>query len=143
VSGGSPNGEETAEADFMKTILTDEFKANVKWVERQSRNTLENARFSQALLAESKIHNVYLVTHAWHMRRALRAFEMAGISAVAAPTGFDTVTRRDREGFAYLPSARGMYLTSIALHEQLGFLGFQAEGSGAPSGGKAAPAAAK
>lgn len=143
VSGGSANGEEIAEADFMKTILTDEFKVNVKWVERRSRNTLENARFSQALLAEAKIRTVYLVTHAWHMRRALRAFEVAGINAVPAPTGFDTLTRKDREGFAYLPSARGMYLTSIALHEQLGFLWYETKDTGAPVSDKAVPAAAK
>lgn len=143
VSGGSPNGEEIAEADFMKTILTDEFNANVKWTERQSRNTLENARYSQAMLADARIRTVYLVTHAWHMRRALRAFEIAGINAVPAPTGFDTLTRKDREGSAYLPSARGMYLTSIALHEQLGFLRYEAQDSAAPAGDKAVPAAAK
>jgi len=141
VSGGSPNGEEMAEADFMKAILTDEFRASVKWAERQSRNTMENARYSQAMLADARIHTVYLVTHAWHMRRALRAFEMAGINAVPAPTGFDTLTRKDREGFAYLPSARGMYLTSIALHEQLGFLWYETKDSPAPAGAKAIPAA--
>jgi uncharacterized SAM-binding protein YcdF (DUF218 family) len=143
VSGGSPYGEQTAQADFMKSILTDEFKANVKWVERSSRNTLENARFSQALLAEAKIHTVYLVTHAWHMRRALRAFEIAGIHAVPAPTGFDTVTRRDREGLAYLPSARGMYLTSIALREQLGILWYETKDSSGAADEKKLPATTK
>ena len=143
VSGGSPSGEETAEADFMKSILTDEFKANVKWVERQSRNTLENARFSQVLLSEAKIRKVYLVTHAWHMRRAMRAFEIAGINAVPAPTGFDTLTRKERAGLVYLPSAHGMYLTSIALHEQLGFLWYDTKDTGAPARDKAVAAAAK
>jgi len=143
VSGGSPNGEETAEADFMKAILTDEFKANVKWVERQSRTTMENARFSQKLLADAKIRTVYLVTHAWHMRRALHDFEVTGITAIPAPTGFDTLTRKDREGLANLPSARGMYLTSIALHEQLGFLWSEPRDRGAPASDKAVPAATK
>lgn len=143
VSGGSPGGEETTEADFMKAILTDEFKANVKWAERQSRNTLENARFSQVLLAEAKIRSVYLVTHAWHMRRAMRAFEITGINVVPAPTGFDTLTRKEREGLAYLPSAHGMYLTSIALHERLGFLWYESQDTSKPAGDHAVPAGAK
>jgi len=121
VSGGAPGGEATAEADHMKSVLTDEFKANVKWQERQSRNTAENARFSQAILAEAKIKNVYLVTHAWHMRRAARAFESVGVKVTPAPTGFVSQERNTKLVNNYLPSAWGMYLTTLAIHEWLGF----------------------
>ena len=118
VSGGSPDGKEKAEADLMKAVLTDEFKANVKWMERQSRNTIENARFTQAILANEKIKHVYLVTHAWHMRRAARAFEAAGIQVTPAPLGFQSPARKERDA-GYLPSAWGMYLTSLGLRERL------------------------
>lgn len=119
VSGGAPGGEDVAEAELMKAVLENEFKANVKWVERESRNTGENGRLSQALLAEAKIKHVYLVTHAWHMRRAARAFESAGIQVTPAPTGFQSLTRGERQLRADLPSAWGMHLVSLALRERL------------------------
>lgn len=121
VSGGMPGGETVSEADLMKAALEDEFKASVRWTERESRNTTENAEFSRRLLAEAKIRHVYLVTHAWHMRRAARAFESAEIQVTAAPTGFQALTRSERSLAAALPSAWGMHLTSLAIRERLGF----------------------
>jgi len=122
VSGGSPSGEDTAEAEHMQAALSADFHANVKWVERESRNTIENARYSQTLLASAKVRHIYLVTHAWHMRRAARAFESVGIKVTPAPTGFYTLGRATRMFGGYLPSAQGMYYTSLALHERLGLL---------------------
>lgn len=123
VSGGAPGGEATAEADHMQAVLSADFRAHVKWVERESRTTAENARFSQALLAPTRVRHVYLVTHAWHMRRAARAFESAGIRVTPAPTGFHTLGRTTRLLAGYLPSARGLYYSSLALHEYLGLAG--------------------
>lgn len=120
VSGGAPGGEDTAEAEHMQAVLSADFRANVKWVERESRNTTENARYSQSLLASAKVRHVYLVTHAWHMRRAARAFESVGIKVTPAPVGFYSLSRAARAFGGYLPSAQGMYYTSLALHEHLG-----------------------
>jgi len=122
VSGGAPGGEDTAEAAHMQTVLSTDFHASVKWVEIESRTTLENARNSQALLAAAKVRHVYLVTHAWHMRRAALAFESVGIKVTPAPTGFHTLGRAARTTGAYLPSADGMYFSSLALHERLGYI---------------------
>lgn len=121
VSGGAPGGETVSEAALMRTVLESEFRANVKWVEGASRNTMENAEFSRAQLAEAKIRHVYLVTHAWHMRRAARAFESVGIQVTPAPTGFQALTRGERSLAAGLPSAWGMHITSLAIRERLGF----------------------
>jgi uncharacterized SAM-binding protein YcdF (DUF218 family) len=120
VSGGAPGGESTAEADFMQKVLNEDFRAQVKWVERESRTTQENARYSQALLSSAKVRHVYLVTNAWHMRRAARAFESAGIKVTPAPTGFHTLERNAHAFHAYLPSASGMRMTALALHERFG-----------------------
>ena len=38
-----------------------------------------------SILQEAGIQRVYLVTHAWHMRRALLAFHRFGITATPAP----------------------------------------------------------
>jgi len=122
VSGGAPGGEDTAEATHMQDVLSTDFRAHVKWVEIESRTTLENARNSQLLLATAKVQHIYLVTHAWHMRRAALAFESVGIKVTPAPIGFHTLGRTARAYSAYLPSAHGMYFTSLALRERLGYI---------------------
>lgn len=136
VSGGAPGGEDTAEAEHMQAALTADFHANVKWVERESRTTMENARYSQVLLAPAKVRHIYLVTHAWHMRRAARAFESVGIKVTPAPTGFYTLNRAARMLGAYLPSAQGIYFTSIALRERLAFIGYGFKENDVPANGK-------
>jgi uncharacterized SAM-binding protein YcdF (DUF218 family) len=136
VSGGAPGGEDSAEAEHMRAVLTEDFHANVKWVERESRNTKQNARFSQTLLAESKVRHIYLVTNAWHMRRAAFSFEAAGLKVTPAPTGFHTLGRAARQYNAYLPSAQGMYFTSLAVREHLAFIGYGFKENDRPANGK-------
>jgi uncharacterized SAM-binding protein YcdF (DUF218 family) len=121
VSGGAPGGEKTAESEFMKAVLTEEFRVNVKWTEPRSRTTRENAIHSAELLRENKIGHILLVTHAFHMRRAAHAFESAGIKVTPAATSYHTLSRAERSLFAYLPSSDGLHLTSLALHERLGY----------------------
>ena len=142
VSGGAPGGEPTPEADLMKAVLVDEFRATVKWSESQSRNTLENARFSQAVLTENKIKHVYLVTQAWHMRRAARSFESVGLQVTPAPTGFVQPERHLRQVRNYLPSGWGLYLTGLALRERMAFAWYGLEedlASGTPKPPGTAP----
>ena len=55
------------------------------WQEQHSIDTWENAADSARILRQAGIGTVYVVTHAWHMRRALMAFRAAGLHAVAAP----------------------------------------------------------
>jgi len=133
VSGGSPGGEAESEAQLMRDVLVNDFKANVKWIESQSRNTRENAKFSADQLGS--VRHVYLVTHAWHMRRAAKEFESAGIRVTAAPTGFHTISRSARSLTAYLPSSEGMSQTAIALRERIGFLWYGIENQSAPASG--------
>lgn len=141
VSGGAPGGESSAEADLMKAVLGDEFKVNVKWSERQSRNTAENARFSQTLLAEAGVKHVYLVTHAWHMRRAARSFESMGIKVTPAPTGFLSPDRQPYQARNYVPSGWGLYLTGLALRERIAFFWYGLdETPSTPAAAKPAPA---
>ena len=122
VSGGRVHNERTAEADFMKQILTEDFRASVRWTEDQSHNTRENAERSAAILAEGKVRHVYLVTQAWHMRRAARHFESFGVRVTPAPVGFHTLDTGEGSLIGYLPTASGMQQVALALHERLGLL---------------------
>lgn len=125
VSGGAPFGEEVSEAALMRAVLERDFKVKVRWVENKSANTLENARESKVLLQEAGVRRIYLVTHAWHMPRAVWAFTNAGISVTPAPMGFTTLTRAERQVFGYLPSAGALGISSRTLRERLGLLWYR------------------
>jgi uncharacterized SAM-binding protein YcdF (DUF218 family) len=140
VSGGTPYGEKVSEAELMKTALESDFQVAVKWVESKSANTLENARYTKLLLAQAGVRRAYLVTHAWHMPRAMWSFETEGISATPAPMGFTTLNKEDRETLGYFPSASGMHLSSMALREQLGIIWYKLKHDSAKPAPTPAPA---
>jgi uncharacterized SAM-binding protein YcdF (DUF218 family) len=57
-------------------------------IEQDSRNTFENASFSEKLLERKHLSPPYLlVTSAWHMRRALYIFKKEGLKVVACSSG--------------------------------------------------------
>lgn len=122
VSGGAPMGEATTDAALMRDALK-EFGVTEVWLEDQSRNTAENARFSKDLLAQHQMNKVYLVTHATHMARSVWAFERAGVSVIPAPTHF--MSLRDPAlptHLQWLPDAQALHYSRVALREQLGRL---------------------
>ena len=121
VSGGSPFGERIPEAELMRNVLVDDFHANVKLMEDKSRSTLENARYCRDILQDTGIHQVYLVTQAWHMRRAIWAFQSYGIDVIPAATGFNTLSREDSSFIGYLPSALGIRMSGLAIRERVGY----------------------
>jgi uncharacterized SAM-binding protein YcdF (DUF218 family) len=121
VTGGATDSTERAEATLMRTTLQRDFQITPRWIEPQARNTMENAVYSRALLARAGIEQIILVTHAWHMRRALWSFQLAGFKVTPAPTAFNTLSRRERGLLGYLPSAEGLYWTRKALRERLGY----------------------
>lgn len=123
VSGGKPLDNVTAEAAQMKAVLRNEWLIPVTWSEEASANTLENARYSGAILAAAGIRRIYLVTHAWHMPRARLAFEHAGFDVIPAPTRY---TARFKLGLlAFLPSIDGMLQSSIFCREFLGLIWYR------------------
>lgn len=118
VTGGNPDGNPTAEAVLMKTVLNQDFQVPVMWVEDKSNTTLENARLSYRILNAAGIRRIWLVTHAWHMPRAKMTFEHAGFSVVAAPTEFTTGTQTTV--LSFLPDARALADSSKFFHETVG-----------------------
>lgn len=121
VSGGVTGGEpERTVARSMKRALANDFQIPVRWLEEHSYNTWTNAQFSVRILQAEGIRRVYLVTHAWHMPRAVFAFEKAGLEVVPAPTRF--VSRATPEWTDFLPSARAFITSYYAIHEGLGLV---------------------
>ncbi len=88
-SGGSPYSEEVVpEAHLAKQVLEKEFHTAPVMTEDNSANTRENALFTAKLLKSINIGEVYLVTHALHMPRAVEEFARAGVTTTPAPTEF-------------------------------------------------------
>lgn len=123
VTGGDPLNEGGAEALLMEEVLLNDFQVEEVWTEGESRNTAENALFTKTLLAERGIEDVYLVTHAWHMPRAVAIFRQVGLDIIPAPTGFYSVLTQQEQGLTgWLPNATALDISRQALHELLGRL---------------------
>lgn len=91
VSGGQ-NGvlkeDDFSEARFIKNNLIHlGIPANDILTEDSSRNTVENATFSKQLLQKNQleIHQIVLITSAFHMQRAKSIFEKQGFAVRAYP----------------------------------------------------------
>ena len=92
----------------------------MRWVETQSRDTNENALLSAVLLRNAGIQRIALVTHAWHMTRAIKAFEKQSLKVIPAATGFTSQGANLFERL--LPSAAALEQSAIAIHEWAGLL---------------------
>lgn len=125
VAGGNLIPGDTPESEVIAQALRDDFGLAPRWLETGSRTTRENARGSARLLAADGIRRVYLVTHAWHMRRAVAAFRNAGLEVVAAPTMFSTAAETRGTLLYWLPTMAALQGTYTALYEYLGALWYR------------------
>ena len=129
VSGGTVYDGGPPEAVLMSTTLEHDFSVPVRWVEGRSQDTLQNAEFSAKLLRAAHISDVYLVTQAWHMRRAVVAFHAVRMKVTAAPTGFTAVARMHPAFLSFLPSAYALEQSARAVHEYVGLAWYRVGGS--------------
>ena len=133
VTGGNPAQADSTEAAQMQAAMS-EFGVTVQWLEDASDNTFENARYTRQVLRQTGIEKIYLVTHAWHMRRARMAFEQAGLQVIPAPTGYSgPLPLRPIE---LVPSAGGLERSWLFIHEIAGLAWYRLKSahSGKPVG---------
>ncbi len=127
VSGGNMDKTKPSEAKLAGQVLKEEFGCQVLATEDQSKTTWENAQNTKGVLAANGIKKVALVTHAWHMPRAMRVFTQHGIDAIAAPTIFSNGKQNSSDDMArnWLPSSIALRTSYLALHEYLGMAWYQ------------------
>jgi uncharacterized SAM-binding protein YcdF (DUF218 family) len=123
VSGGIGQPGTPPLADILAQSLKDDFQTPARWTETKSNDTWQNARFSAAILRANGITSIYLVTHSWHMRRALVAFRKTGLTVTAAPTSPDEPLGPDLDDF--LPRAAGWQTGFYAIHEWIGYAWYE------------------
>ena len=123
-SGGVGHGADggTSEAEIAARIADREFGRPLKWTESESRDTRENALKTVPLLQAQGIEQIVLVTHGYHMTRALLNFERANLSGkmrlVPAPVGLPAGGRLRLND--WLPTARGFDENRLVIHEWVG-----------------------
>jgi uncharacterized SAM-binding protein YcdF (DUF218 family) len=126
VSGGHVFPGRSSLAEQMQETLTKEFGVPVRWIEDRSLDTHQNAVFSGNILRREGITSVFLVTHSWHMRRAMASLRATGIEPIAAPTRFIRTPAPITEDF--VPNASSLRASYYALHEWLGLLWYYVSG---------------
>ena len=123
ISGGVLRPDRRSAAEVLRDFVQDELHVPVRWIENRSLNTRENAYFSAEVLGREGISRVAVVTHAWHMPRALEVCEAAGLTVLPAPTIAATHPANLRD--AVMPRARSFRDSAWAIHEWVGRLWYR------------------
>lgn len=76
------------------------------WVDDSSKDTAQNAQAIAPILRNAGIQRIALVTHAWHMPRAFKAFAPTGMEVLPTPMGF--IESNDKPSVQWLPSSEGV-----------------------------------
>ncbi len=64
---------------LMARSLAEDFGVPAHWIEPRAANTAQNATLSAGMLQADGIAGAYLVSHAWHLPRALDGFAGSGL----------------------------------------------------------------
>lgn len=125
-AGGLGHGAQpgATEAEVAAEIAAREYHRPLRWTESRSRDTRENAQFTTALLRDQGIKQLVLVTHGWHMPRALRAFREAAANKVSweiVPAPMGLAQQVERPALRWMPSAEGTMLMRAVVREKFGW----------------------
>lgn len=120
VSGGPHDGgvaEGTVMSTLLKQLGVDPARLTT---EQQARDTWANATTLKAMLRpEDRTHPLRLITTAMHMRRAMLAFEAAGVAVCPAPTEWQHIPFSLSPGY-FLPQRSSLDKAERVLHEWVG-----------------------
>jgi uncharacterized SAM-binding protein YcdF (DUF218 family) len=129
-SGGSANllSNDAREADFAGAVFESLGVAKSRLImERRSRNTLENAEFSKALVAPKEGERWLLVTSAFHMPRSVGLFRKTGFVVEPYPVDWRVGGRGDLLSFTNI-AIDGLGRTDLAVREWMGLIAYRATG---------------
>ncbi len=129
-TGGSANlvATEAKEADYSAPILESLGIPKERLIlERDSRNTWENAIFTKKLVAPKPGERWLLVTSAFHMPRSMGIFRKAGFDVEAYPVDWRMGGRDELFEFTR-NAADGLGRTEVAVREWIGLLAYRLMG---------------
>ena len=124
---GNPFDQTHREADAAGPLLEEMGIPKSRLIlERNSRNTYENAVLAKKLLGDRAKGRWVLVTSAWHMPRAMGAFRRAGWTVTAYPVDYQT--RRKHQWVSLQPPHSALGNLGRALHEWVGLIWYRVNG---------------
>jgi uncharacterized SAM-binding protein YcdF (DUF218 family) len=129
-TGGSAKliSNEAREADFAGAIFEGLGIDKSRLImERDSRNTLENAVFSKALVVPKEGERWLLVTSASHMPRSVGLFRKAGFAVEPYPVDWRVGGRSDIFNFTNI-AIDGLGRTDMAVREWMGLIAYRVTG---------------
>lgn len=118
VTGGPIAPEGRPLAALMAESLAADFGVTARWVEPAARDTRDNARLAAALLRAEGIGAAHVVTHAWHMPRAVEAFARESFPARPAPVR--RLRLPDARASDWVPRPDHLAMSWFALREWAG-----------------------
>jgi uncharacterized SAM-binding protein YcdF (DUF218 family) len=129
-TGGSPNllHNDAKEADYATALLQGlGIPKSRLTMERQSRNTRENAEFTKEIVKPKPGERWLLVTSAYHMPRSIGLFRKAGFKVEAYPVDWKVGMQEDLFKY-YIVLSNGLQLVDIGAREWLGLIAYRLAG---------------
>jgi len=123
VTGGNQPWSEsgTAEAELIREVLMEwGVPEDAIFLEGSSRNTRENALYSQNIINAIACEKPLLVTSAAHMQRAVAAFGSVGTGVTPVVTDVRVAGTALPAVMDFIPDAEALSMTSDAIREWVG-----------------------
>jgi uncharacterized SAM-binding protein YcdF (DUF218 family) len=130
-SGGSPNliFNDAREADYATALFQGLGIPKSRLImERQSRNTKENAEFSRQIAMPKPGERWLLVTSAHHMPRSIGLFRKAGFAVEAYPVDWRVGTKEDLFKH-HVVANDGLQLVDVGIREWVGLIAYRISGA--------------
>ena len=114
-----------SEAEIIRRFIRQysQIPDSVLIIEDRAINTEQNAFLSASIMEQRNLSkDVYLVTSALHMPRAVYVFEKAGFNVHPHPTDFQSLSELSlSSGFVWIPNASALQYSTKVIREMLGY----------------------
>lgn len=94
-------------------------------IEGNSRNTAENAFFTNQLCRQKEYNKILLVTTACHLPRSVAFFRREGLTVIPYPADYRSNHRNKHELISFAPSHYILSNSAAAIKEYLGIIAFK------------------
>lgn len=121
LSGGAVLAYDANEAEIDKRMLLSLGVSEEKiFIDDQSRNTAENARFTKRICDEQGWSKPIVVTSAFHMPRSAQFFRREGMDIRPYPCDYYTSGDYHWSSFSIIPESFTLYTSCLAIKEYVG-----------------------
>lgn len=114
-----------SDAPAAARILENQYGVKSVAVDDKSWNTLDNAANTAQLARELGYAQVAVVTHGWHMPRAIWSFRKAGLDVLPAPMGLTHSVSEPDKIRSWYPYSIALLRSDKAIHEHAGLMWYK------------------